>query len=91
MNMPQFTAEASLGKRTRYRQVIPPASTPDNRVSPALVGSWPFGRCSVNCIEACVEFCEPTGWDCCGWITRCALVCDGQAIITVDWPISRAE
>ena len=44
-----------------------------------LVGRWriPWSRCSVSCIEVCTRFCHPTGWDCCGWETRCAVSCDG--------------
>ena len=49
-----------------------------------LVGRWhiPWTNCDIECIEVCTEFCAPTGWDCCGWETRCALVCNGQAILT---------
>jgi hypothetical protein len=84
MNIPRFTAAAS---HYRSRGHYPSGGTFSDGargVSPALVGRWsiPWTRCEVNCIEVCTRFCAPTGWDCCGWETRCALSCDGQVIAT---------
>ena len=58
-----------------------PARTAAGRSAahPALVGRWPipFTNCELECIEVCTEFCSDTGWDCCGWETRCVINCDG--------------
>jgi hypothetical protein len=50
--------------------------------TPQLVGSWPipFTECYISCIEVCVDFCSDDGWLCCGWETRCALVCPGWSM-----------
>jgi len=86
MNIPRFTAAAShYPSHGRYRSGGAAfEGTRDANVSPALVGRWhiPWTRCEVNCIEVCTRFCAPTGWDCCGWETRCALSCDGQVVLT---------
>jgi hypothetical protein len=89
MNVPQFTAEASLGRPNARYSLSTASSSSDGGVAPALIGHWPipWTRCSINCLEACVRFCGPTGWDCCGWETRCALVCDGEALLNVGWPL----
>jgi hypothetical protein len=80
VSMPGFDAEASLNTPTRRYKISAAGSTPDpSRVSPALVGHWKIFGCDVNCIEVCTEFCEPTGWDCCKWETRCS----------VDWDCLR--
>ncbi len=46
-----------------------------------LVGRYPIPGlpCHVTCIEVCTEFCNPTGWDCCQWETRCGISCDDIA------------
>ncbi len=84
MNMPRFTADASLHRTTaRYASG---AARHEHRggVTPALVGRWPipWTGCEVTCIEVCTRFCSPTGWDCCNWETRCALQCDDKVILT---------
>ena len=82
MNIPQFTADASLYRTNRHYRSITAVSAADNggQVFPALVGRWslslPGITCELNCIEVCTEFCRPTGWDCCKWETRCAAECD---------------
>ena len=45
----------------------------------ALVGRWniPWTRCELVCIEVCTRFCNPWGWDCCAWETRCVVNCPG--------------
>jgi hypothetical protein len=86
MSMPQFTADAALpranGRHPFHAAVL--AGDRDGSVTPALVGRWhiPWTRCEVSCIEVCTRFCAPTGWDCCGWETRCAVTCDGQVVLT---------
>jgi hypothetical protein len=74
-------ARGMVGRRRAWgtgdsgpRPVGPPGGGPV-----ALVGRWriPWTRCTVSCIEVCTRFCGPTGWDCCGWETRCAVNCDG--------------
>jgi hypothetical protein len=86
MNLPQFTAEASLHRTSRRYEFGRALSAADHRgrVSPALVGRWqvPWTSCEVSCIEVCTRFCHPTGWDCCAWQTRCALNCNGRTIAT---------
>lgn len=82
MNLPQFTAEASLdGGQGHHRATAAlVAADEGDRVTPALVGRWslqPVFACELVCIEVCTRFCHPTGWDCCTWETRCALNCDG--------------
>lgn len=49
------------------------------RRGPGIHGSWPipWTPCKINCIDACVRFCSDTGYDCCEYETRCAIVCDG--------------
>jgi hypothetical protein len=79
MNIPQFTADASLYRTNRHYQLITAVLAADNgrRVFPALVGRWSLpGPCELTCIEVCTRFCGPTGWDCCNWETRCSLKCD---------------
>jgi len=74
MNMPGFTAEASLCGPGKNYNAAPVWSADDGgRVSPALVGRWSLFGCELNCIEVCTRFCNPTGWDCCKWETRCAV------------------
>lgn len=48
----------------------------------ALVGRWPipWTPCEISCIEVCTRFCNPWGWDCCEWETRCAINCNGWSI-----------
>jgi hypothetical protein len=79
MNMPQFTADASLYRTNRHYQLTAVLAA-DNcgRVSPALVGRWslPGIPCQLSCIEVCTRFCRPTGWECCNWETRCVLKCE---------------
>jgi hypothetical protein len=85
MNIPRFTAAASLAA-TGSRRYFTADSRLDSagEVAPALVGRWNLGsRCQLACIEVCTRFCQPTGWACCQWETRCALSCDGKAILTV--------
>jgi hypothetical protein len=81
MNMPQFTADASLYRTERRYQASSGLLAADHsgQVFPALVGRWPIPgtQCEVNCIEVCTRFCGPTGWDCCNWETRCATTCQG--------------
>ncbi len=90
MSIPQFTAETTLPKAsTRYRFASAgPAGAKREQVVPALVGRWhiPWTNCDVECIEVCVRFCGPEGWDCCGWETRCALNCSGTTILTLPMP-----
>lgn len=85
MNMPRFTAAASLP--TSNGEYPPGTSFREPGVS-QLVGRWhiPWTNCDISCIEVCTRFCSPTGWDCCGWQTRCALVCNGQTIGGIGWP-----
>ena len=84
MNIPRFTAAASLSP---IRGSYPPSGDPVRSregITPALVGRWDLGtRCQFACIEVCTRFCRPTGWACCQWETRCALSCDGQVILTI--------
>jgi hypothetical protein len=84
MNVPQFTADASLYRTERRYQSSTAVLAPDygSRVFPALVGRWsiPWTRCELSCIEVCTRFCHPTGWACCKWETRCAINCDGRVI-----------
>jgi hypothetical protein len=84
MNMPQFTADASLYRTNRHYQSLPAVVGADNggRVFPALVGRWPILGCELVCIEVCTRFCGPTGWACCEWETRCALNCPNSAKLT---------
>ncbi len=86
MNLPRFTADASLSRTLgRYRAAAAiRGDDPRGSVTPALVGRWhiPWTRCEINCIEVCTRFCAPTGWDCCAWETRCAVSCDGRVIAT---------
>ncbi len=86
MNIPRFSAEASLYGTNRHYHLCTEGLAADRtgRVSPALVGHWPVPGtgCGVTCIEVCTRFCHPTGWDCCQWETRCALSCDGNTILT---------
>jgi hypothetical protein len=83
MNMPQFTADASLYKTNRHYRLITTVLAADSgaRVSPALVGRWSWGSCELNCIEVCTRFCRPTGWACCKWETRCNLKCEGGGLV----------
>jgi hypothetical protein len=85
MDMPQFTANASLYRTNRHYEFIAAVLAADNggRVSPALVGRWSLGGCEVTCIEVCTGFCRPTGWECCNWETRCSLKCE-RAPTVVD-------
>jgi len=48
-----------------------------SRGGQGIVGRWPipFTPCTVTCIEVCVEFCYPTGYECCRWETRCGINC----------------
>ena len=86
MNIPQFNGDASLYRANRHYQRSSAGFAAANTglVSPALVGRWnvPWTNCEINCIEVCTRFCHPTGWDCCGWETRCALSCNGNVILT---------
>lgn len=64
--------------------VAPPGSAASRaRIGPGggIVGRWPipWTPCEIHCIEVCTQFCSDVGWDCCGWETRCAVVCDGYA------------
>ena len=84
MSIPGFTAAASQYPNRGRHGLASLSRTARDGVTPALVGRWhiPWTRCEVNCIEVCTRFCAPTGWDCCGWETRCALSCDGQVVLT---------
>lgn len=81
MNMPRFTASASLGTGSSSGGDLGPGFS-------ALIGRWhiPWTNCDVSCIEVCTRFCAPTGWDCCGWETRCVLNCSGVTIGGIGWP-----
>ena len=74
MNMPQFTAGASLYTNKPYqtRTAVLPVDK-GGGVSPALVGRWTIFGCEVECIEVCTRFCGPIGYDCCNWETRCSV------------------
>ena len=84
MTIPGFAAEASLNRMTRQRYLGRYEAGGGGRITPALVGRWhvPFTDCEINCIEVCTRFCAPTGWDCCGWETRCAVSCSGRTVFT---------
>ena len=86
MNMPHFTAEASLRRTRRHYESggAGSAAAHGGRVSLALVGRFPipWTGCEAVCIEVCTRFCHPTGWDCCQWQTRCAVNCNGRTIAT---------
>ena len=84
MSLPQFTAASSLGTTGGYGTG---GLNPGSGLA-YLIGRWhiPWTGCDISCIEVCTRFCSPTGWDCCGWETRCVLVCDGQAIGGIGWP-----
>jgi hypothetical protein len=85
MSIPQFNAAASLYRTNEAYELGATLSSADHvgQVIPALVGRWELSsRCQISCIEVCTRFCRPTGWDCCQWQTRCALSCDGKAILT---------
>jgi hypothetical protein len=88
MKLPQFTAEASVHLPSDRYQLSTDELAIDgtSRVTPALVGRWRIWgtNCEVSCIEVCTRFCHPTGWDCCGWETRCAVNCT-RPIFTF-WP-----
>jgi hypothetical protein len=75
MRIPEFTAGASLNPPSLAARSIGGGGL-------GLVGRWPipWTSCELVCIEVCTEFCFPTGWDCCGWETRCAINCNGYAI-----------
>ena len=81
MRIPQFTAGSSLGTSGSSGGGVGPGFS-------ALIGRWhiPWTDCDFSCIEVCTRFCGPTGWDCCGWETRCALVCSGETVGTIGWP-----
>jgi hypothetical protein len=83
MNIPRFTAAASLSANAGYSDAISDTPAPASGVIPALVGRWELSsRCQFACIEVCTRFCRPTGWACCQWETRCALSCDGITILS---------
>jgi len=81
MNMPQFTADASLYRTNRHYESIAAVLAADNggRVSPALVGRWSWFGWELNCNEVCTRFC---GWECCKWETRCSLTFEGAPTVT---------
>lgn len=86
MNIPQFTAVASLAVMgAPYRDLDADSQLESGgAVTPALIGRWDLGsRCQFACIEVCTRFCRPTGWACCQRETRCTLSCDGKPILTV--------
>ena len=89
MSIPQFTAAAALYRRSSHDRLSTSGKTTDSdgQVVPALVGRWPipWTDCSVECAEVCVRFCGPTGWNCCGWETRCVLNCSGETIGGIAW------
>ncbi|MEO7362548.1 MAG: hypothetical protein ABI120_19615 [Gemmatimonadaceae bacterium] len=64
---------------------VPPNTGPGAPVQ--LRGRWriPWTRCTVTCIDVCTHFCGPTGFDCCGWSTRCGVTCDGPFFDPLDW------
>jgi hypothetical protein len=85
MAIPRFSGDASLySTNQHYAGGSGLDADHAPRVTPALVGRWniPWSNCEVVCIEVCTRFCHPTGWDCCGWETRCALNCSGTTILT---------
>lgn len=89
MNIPQFTAEASLDRARRHDLLTAGLADKSSGVSPALIGRWPipWTGCEFVCIEVCTRFCGDTGWDCCGWETRCALNCSGGSIQVLRAPM----
>lgn len=62
------------GRSSRNARMIGPGGG-------GIVGRFPIPGlpCHVTCIEVCTEFCNPTGWDCCRWETRCGISCDDFA------------
>jgi hypothetical protein len=81
MSIPQFTAEASLaGANRQYSSKAGSGSYDRAQVVPALRWHIPWTNCELNCIQVCTRFCSDTGWDCCGWETRCAISCPGGSI-----------
>ena len=89
MNVPQFTADASLYKTNKQYRSIAAVGAADNgpQVSPALVGRWTILGCTIECAEVCTRFCYPTGWECCEWYTECVVDCPSGSL-TIWWPTS---